>query len=202
MRVLGLDLSKKSGWALLEDSTLVSYGLVKCFDNKLAFRGVSEDFMFIQDSLDIANHIRSVVTQCPSDFIYIEQTNKGRNRTSQKQLEFIHYSVLAMLDEQGLKEKVRYTDTSAWRMGLGIRMSKEDTQHNKQIKARRIRGKKTIKHVTLRWVNERYDLSLIVKDNDMADAISIASHGMNLEQKAQARAKSPKAELNISDIFK
>lgn len=202
MRVLGLDLSKKSGWALIDDSTLVAYGLVKCYDNKLAFRGVSEDFMFIRDSLDIADHIRSIITQYPSDFIYIEQTNKGRNRTSQKQLEFIHYSVLAMIDQQGLKEKVRYTDTSAWRMGLGIRMSKEDAQHNKQIKARRIRGKKTIKHVTLRWVNNQYGLSLIVKDNDIADAISVATHGINLEQKVKSRAKNPKAELNINEIFK
>jgi len=202
VRILGLDLSKKSGYALIDDSVLLTYGLVKCADNKSLPQGIAEDFAFIQDGLDMAEQLSVVISNLPSDFIYIEQTNKGRNRTSQKQLEFIHYSVLAMIDRLGLKDKVRYADTSAWRAGQGIRMTKDDTAHNKQIKARRIRGKRTIKHVTIRWVNEKYGLSLIVKDNDKADAIALATHGFNLEQKAKARLKKPKQDINLKDVFK
>ncbi len=178
MRVLGLDIATKTGYALLDSKSLVDKGLVtiKKLKNQ-ALESCAEDFGFVCDAENMGEHLVALVSKCKPDFIYIEQTNKGRNRTSQKQLEFIHEAVLRRFWDKNWEQLVRYVDTSAWRSSLGVRMTKEDRDHNKKVKAGKIRGKLTPKHLAVRWANERYDLELLLKDNDIADAIAVATYG-------------------------
>ena len=100
------------------------------------------------------------------DKIYIEQTNRGINRHSQKELEFLHYGILKRIFDKSYPEKVNYVDTSAWRSLLKIRLSKEQKQHNKEVRSKKKRGKITTKHLVVDWVNLTFKKELILKDNN------------------------------------
>jgi hypothetical protein len=62
-------------------------------------------------------------------------------------------------------------DTSEWRKIVGLWMSKEDKKNNRQVSIGKKRGKITKKHLSVRMVNEKFNKSLKLKDNDEADAI-------------------------------
>lgn len=114
------------------------------------------------------------------DLIVIEQTNLGRSRTDQKQLEFIHYEVLRRIIDMERERQVRYVDTSRWRSVLQIKLSKEQRSHNRLVKAKAARGKVTSKHLAVAWANDEYDLQLLKKDHDIADAIALATFGQTI----------------------
>lgn len=199
MKVLGLDMSTKTGYAIINNGDLNDFGLVarspRVIDELTQLCVV--DFGFLSDAEDIAKHVNKLVSLHQVDYIYIEQTNKGRNRVSQKQLEFIHCSVLKSLRGSGDKEKVRYVDTSAWRKELKIRLSKEDSAHNKLVKKKKARGKITTKHLAVRWANSTYNLDLLLKDNDIADAIAVATYGFIQENKSKPNV----TEKDIEAMF-
>lgn len=192
-------MSTKTGYAVLNRTDLVGYGLVnrsgRAMDGDTQLK--VEDYGFISDAEDIALGVVKAVSDNSPAYIYIEQTNKGRNRTSQKQLEFIHYAVLKALSDKGYATKVRYVDTSAWRKELKIKLSKEDSKHNKLVKAKKIRGKITTKHLACRWANETYNLDLLLKDNDIADAIAVATYGFIYESKDKPKI----TESDIESLF-
>lgn len=200
MRVLGLDMSTKTGYSIIGESGLEGYGLV-CVDRG-ARDGLPpnhiEDYGFVADADQIAAKVGKIVAGKNFDYVYIEQTNKGRARTTQKQLEFIHFAVLRTLAILGYKEKVRYVDTSAWRSRLKVKMSKDDSKHNKLVRNRLARGKITTKHLAVRWANEKYGLELKLKDNDIADAIAVATYGHAEESKQKPNVTAKQ----IEEIFK
>lgn len=198
MRVLGLDMSTKTGYAILESGTLIKSGLIskEITSSSRSTQGRVIDYVFLDMADEIAEGVRQYLN--PSiDFIYIEQTNQGRNRTSQKQLEFIHSAVLRTIKTSGYADKVRYVDSSAWRSILSIKLTKLDSQKNKLVKQKKERGKITSKHLVVRWVNEKYNLSLLLKDNDEADAIAVATYGFNYENKEKPNI----TELDIDRLF-
>lgn len=177
MKILGLDVSTKTGFAVLQDGVLVSSGLLKAeavYQDKLA-----EDFSILQRAEDMSSKLLDLVKQNKPNFIFIEQTNSGRFRTSQKQLEFIHCLLLSKLNTLGCADVVRYVDTSKWRSSLQIRLTKSQREHNKNVKNKKARGKITPKHLAVAWANDTFGLSLKKKDNDIADAICLAVFGGN-----------------------
>lgn len=123
---LGLDLSTKTGYAILKDGKLETYGKVFAKDSK----HIPLEYGMIFQAKSIASEIVLLVEKWSPQVICIEQTNLGRSRTTQKKLEFIHYAVLDSLPEQ-FKSKVVYIDTSAWRSTLNINFSKDQRNHNK-----------------------------------------------------------------------
>ncbi len=175
MKVLGLDLSTKSGYAVIEDGELKEHGLAKA--RVLEPLDTLEDYNQISKADSVAEQLKAVILAVKPDFIYIEQTNGGRFRTSQKQLEFIHYSVLAMIKKEYAASAVRYVDTSRWRTVLNIRLSKDQRKHNKLVKSKSARGKITPKHLAVKWANESFKMELKLKDNDIADAIAVSYYG-------------------------
>lgn len=197
MRILGLDMSTKTGYAVLDNGTLVDKGLITA-DSKPTdgfLKGLVEDYTFLSDAHWISTRIAKLIGGI--DYIYIEQTNIGKNRTSQKQLEFVHCMVLNNLRKLSVADRVRYVDTSAWRSELKVRMTKDDTKHNKLVKAKKIRGKITTKHLAVRWANETYGLDLLLKDNDIADAIAVATYGNIYENKPTPSV----SEQDVEKIF-
>lgn len=197
MKILGLDISTKTGIAIIEDGNLTHYELVTV---KLASsESQIDDFNHIDRATEMANRLLDVVKKHDPDFIYIEQTNLGNNRTAQKLLEFTHCLVLMTLREYATK--IAYVDSSAWRNSIGLQLTKEDRKHNKEVKknleqgvrAGPGKGKKTSKHLAVRWVNEKFNLDLKIKDNDLADAICLAYYGHLYRQK-------PAVEVNLSAI--
>jgi len=178
MLILGLDLSLKPGFAVLDSERgLVAYG-TKRFNWREFDGSVVDDFVKMYQAKEIASFIKNLVEEYEPDEIWIEQTNAGSFRNSQKLLEFIHFAVLDKIKLLGCKEKVGYVDTSAWSSLLKIRQTKEDTKNNALVREKKKRGKITKKHLSVRWANASYGLTLKLKDNDAAEAIAIATYGL------------------------
>jgi hypothetical protein len=121
------------------------------------------------------------------DRIIVEETNAGRNRYTQKLLEFLHHQLIA--DALSHQTPVTYLDSSGWRHNLGLVMTKEQKKANAKLrkamrdakakgekvdkKALGIKGLTTPKHVAIAHANTTFGLNLKVKDNDAADAICL-----------------------------
>lgn len=193
MRILGLDISSKTGFALLDDGKLVEYGL-------LVAPAISDHSLFdlniLKRAKDSADQMESLIKRLNPDLIFVEQTNSGRFRVSQKGLEFTHCLFLLKILEQKYQDKMFYVDTSKWRSTLKIKLSKDDRDHNKKVRAKKIRGKITPKHLAVAWANENFSLELKLKDNDIADAICIAQFGVLNEKKI-----SPASSISTDDVL-
>lgn len=177
-RILALDLSSSTGYAVLEvagtETYLVDYGTIripaKDF-NVNDFPNKSELYPYnIVDAADeMACNIRQIIENENVEKIVIENTVRGRNRHTQRLLEFIHKSVLDVIQDR--RDKVTYLDPSEWRKILSLRLSAEDKKHNAMVKKKLAKGKITHKHLSVRMSNELFDLELKLKDNDIADAV-------------------------------
>lgn len=128
MKILSLDLSTKTGWALFDNSKLICYGQIKS-DHKLTEEYPHYPKNYLKMAVDMAIEIRKKVISSDPDLIVIEETNKGKNRYSQKQLEFIHNEVINQLIEY----QIHYIDTSEWRNILGITLDKDQKKDNRKI---------------------------------------------------------------------
>lgn len=117
MRVLALDLSTKTGFALLEK---VSEAIVLVKSGSFNLEGGIESRgeypkNFMIAAQEIADFCKQKVSEVCPDIIVIEETNLGSfSRYSQKALEFIHLAVLKLLNAADL-DRVRYVSTSEWR---------------------------------------------------------------------------------------
>lgn len=189
MKILALDFSTNTGWALLEGPSgqipkIVATGRIdKPFvDTPYPWRPMAIAKWIGHDAHQLAlYHV--------PDAIVIEETNKGKNRYSQKQLEFIHFAFLREVFDSGVVslDHLHYINTSDWRKILGTGLTAEDKKLNakvrklwkagdrKGIKNLGVRGKVNKKHTALRYVNSTYGLDLRMKDNDVADAICIGT---------------------------
>lgn len=181
MLVLALDISTKTGWAVFEDQKLLEYGLISV-PQKFSDFG-EYPFSYFKFTQDIASKIFAKTLEIKPDIIVIEETNRGKQRFSQKILEFLHCQILGSLISY--KVPVFYISTSTWRKALGIKMSKDGKKNNQKVnKANRegiskktlgLKGKITVKHLTLDFVNNTYNLNLKMKDNNEADAIALGA---------------------------
>lgn len=196
MRLLALDISTKTGWAIFQKEEdgqfrLLDYGLIELGKPVVEFG----DFPFnhVDGTKVQAENIIALVEAVKPDEIVIEQTNLGRQRMSQKILEFIHCHFLAKIRQY--VQKVFYIDSSAWRKNLALQLTIEDKKNNNRLsaaktKAKRagakldkkelgIKGRINKKHLAIRYVNDRYNLSFKMKDNDIADAICVGTAYLN-----------------------
>lgn len=173
MKILGLDVSSKTGFAVLDDGKLVETGLLK--SPAIELPDVEADFSALARAEVMCEKIAKLIIKYRPDAIAIEQTNAGKFRTSQKLLEFTHCLTIRWINGQDMTKRVRYIDTSKWRSGLGIKLTKEQRTHNKAVKAKTARGKVTPKHLAVAWANKTYTLDLLQKDHDIADAIALAT---------------------------
>lgn len=122
MRVIGLDISTKTGWSFFDNGQLVSFGLIE--KTKQAFSDYGEYPMnFILVSEDIVDKIMDKVIEIKPDIIVIEEINKtGRfgSRFSQKILDITHGLLIQSLMAEDIANRVRYINTSDWRKHLGL----------------------------------------------------------------------------------
>lgn len=170
MRLLALDLSTKTGWAILEDARLIAYDTIIYDDFNL--KPLPPPFDTIQKADAIAKEIVQVCFAFQPDCIVIEQTNLGRQRYSQKMLEHIHCVTLIFLVNNRFKN-IEYMDSSEWRTLEAVKLSEDDKKHNKELRRTKQRGKINLKHKTLELVNKIFDLELKMKNNDAADAMAL-----------------------------
>lgn len=180
MVVLALDLSTKTGYAVLDGKQgqkpkLSAYGTVYLPKGVIKNYG-DYPWSFVDAVDDLVDQLTTIWENRELDAIVIEETNLASfSRMSQKALEFIHHAVL--LELRKLDIPVYYINTSEWRSILKLNLSTEEKKHNRMTKAQRaelgIKGKITKKHLSVRKANELYGLKLKIKSNDIADAICL-----------------------------
>lgn len=184
MRVLALDLSTKTGWAWFVDEKLIDFGTLETKVDGFNLRTRPERhpnypwniFRSTERVSEIVIYDILLKMDTFPDVVVIENTVKGKNRHTQRILEWIHCWVLHKMSDTSVvpvMPTVKYIDPSEWRHAIGAKMSVEEKKHNKEIIAAGKRGKISKKHVTLRVVNEKWGMKLRPKDNNTADAIGI-----------------------------
>lgn len=177
MKVLGLDMATKTGYAVVVDGKLEQHGLIP--NSNMEYPNDIANIRSLKKAMDMAAKVLAKIQEVSPDLIIIEETNQGSFRSTQKLLEFIHAFVLFNILNNGFSEKVNYVDTSKWRSVLQIRLSKDQKKHNKTVKDGKAKGKVTPKHLAVAWANATYGLELLKKDHDIADAIALATFGEN-----------------------
>lgn len=185
MKLLSLDISSKTGWSLFVDGTLTDRGLIELGRPILDFGPYP--WCFIRAAQEQNGKILKLIDEHKPTAIVVEETNLGRNRYSQKFLEFLHCKFVESLDNEQIS--VYYINSSTWRKILGQGLSAEDRKNNSKLsraksnakqagkkldkKALGIKGRIGKKHISVRWVNDNFGLDLKMKDNDIADAICL-----------------------------
>jgi len=197
VRVLAFDLSSKTGWALLEgepgkDPKLIKYGQI---DVPIKNFNVNNDpnkqpeypYNIIDAGIEVSKMVMEVIGLENPDLIIAENTVKGRNRHTQRYLEFLHFAFLMALRNTETTKDVPfiYLDPSEWRKRLNVRLTKEDKKNNGKVyKAKKtgktkkelgVKGKITVKHVSVRVINRIFGTKFIVKDNNISDAIGLGA---------------------------
>lgn len=188
-RILALDMSTKTGWAVVDVEggkfTLIDCGtLTKEAEPKGRY-----PVNYLDWSGKCFDHIEEVVEQFKPDEYVIEETAKGsKNNMSQKIVEFVHYELaLFFRDVDGDKSPRTYYLTEEWRRIVGCVMNDQEKKQNAEVRKQRkkkikvckdVDGKRIgligKKHVNVRRANEVYGLDLILKDEDRADALLLA----------------------------
>lgn len=192
MIVVGVDLSSKPGLACLRGDAKAAE-VLQTASRKWQIQQGMYPFEWMDVADQIAVYVVDFIVAHAPDRIFIEETNGSRARFTQKVLEWCHFALLQRLRGAGLADRVVYIDTQAWRRELRLTLSKEDRRNNAAVKralraedpheAKRksgVRGRRTSKHLAVDWANQRYGLALRQKDNDIADALCLASAGLAL----------------------
>lgn len=136
MKILALDLSTKTGWALILDGKLFQAGRVSVPDPVPGSRPPM--ILLIERAKAIAQAIAGLVNTYQPNVIVIEETNQpgfGRSRDAQKQLEFIHFTVNDALWDMG--KVPAYLATSRWQKFAGVKLTKEERASNKEANLKR-----------------------------------------------------------------
>jgi hypothetical protein len=194
MKVLAVDASTHSGWALLEGEigdvkpALVAKGLIENDKPVTGFGNFPECYVWASTSM--ADKLMALVQELKPDMVVIEEVNLGKSRYAQKLLDGIHYWFLRQL-QADYQDKVIYISSSIWRQTLDLRLDSEQRRNNAKLaKAKKlvketgisiaaakkklgIKGKITKKHLAVNRVNEVYELGFKVKHNDTAEAICL-----------------------------
>ncbi len=187
MKILSLDLSTKTGWAVIEaiQSDVICKELrIIDFDTfqkseklinfeAFEFEDIGKVLSFIES---LCINITNVFHKHSPKAIIIEQTNSGKYfGLIQKILEWIHYRVLITSLRLLDGKPPIYLASSEWRKIMDLRLTKEQKKHNKDIKSGIEKKKVTVKHLAVQKANELFNLNLKMKDNDKADAILLGT---------------------------
>jgi Holliday junction resolvasome RuvABC endonuclease subunit len=190
-RVLSLDLSSKTGYALLVSSesgmVLETYGQVdkiSCPDDE-PYPG-----SYITWAYMCFAKVEELIEWLKPDVLVIEEITKSKNAMSQKFLDFLHFLVCKFVQETGIKNV--WFQTGEWRKEVNSKMSEAEKNRNKEVRkykkehksklAYDIKGKRIgmigKKHVTIRLINDVFKDQLVEplkrKDEDAADAIALS----------------------------
>jgi hypothetical protein len=187
-RVLALDMSTKTGWAVFVSSDkgcdLECYGQVKQIPE---IEGIYPG-NFVEWAHRCFDEILKLVDAHAPDVLVIEETaSNSKSVYSQKILEWIHYLVAKFIKESNIK--VMYIMTGQWKSETEAKISKSESKHNKEVKTYKEKhgtniaygkdgkrvGKITRKHVASRRSNEIFakflQTPLRKKDEDAAESL-------------------------------
>lgn len=181
--VVALDLSTSTGWSFWkpgDDEKPAQYGrlpkvLVEDFNvNDHPEKRPAYPWNIYAAAQQVAQQVDDMIVELKVDpvDVVIENTVNGKNRNTQRLLEWLHFTVLARLGQR-VRCSVYYRDVSDWRSATGTYLSKDEKRHNRHVSAGRARGRVSRKHVAIRRCKELFGITFKVKDNDVADAVML-----------------------------
>ncbi len=183
MILLSLDISTKTGWSVADFDE--RHYTLKCAGTLAKQDNPHDDYPknYLDWAINCAKDIEGLIEKFEPDLLVIEETSKGsKNNFSQKILEFIHCFMAMYITKK--KIKTHYFRTEEWRRICGCVMNKEEKKQNVEVRKQRKKKIKVAKdsegkrigligkkHVNVRRANELFNLNLILKDEDRADAV-------------------------------
>lgn len=188
MRVLALDISTKAGWSVVDEiGRVIDKGLIRISKQSVLAYGPFPTCYYLAAN-EIVSQLMVLVNTYSADKVAVEMTNSGKNRFTQLLLDSIHCLFIERMHNVCMDDALVYVDSSAWRSACGLTMTKEQKKANAKLsKAKRestdgtvdkkalgIKGKVTVKHLSVHAANQRYNLDLKIKDNDIADSLNLA----------------------------
>ena len=213
-RILALDLSSKTGYASMLSSD---------FGIELEEHGILDQIHEPEGSYPsnyviwahmVFNEIHKLIRKVEPDLLAIEETVAGSKAVySQKFLEWTHFLLASFIKESNIRAV--YLLTGAWRSEVGAKMTKEESKHNKEVRAykkkhntqvaRDISGKRmgklTKKHINIRRANEIFGKflkePLRKKNEDEADAL-LLGYAMHLRRLKENKS----SEVSMEDIVR
>lgn len=200
-RVLALDISTKTGFAVVDIdgnkfNLIVAGTLEKISEPSMPKYPVN----YLHWARACFVHMKQLVEAYNPDEFVIEETAKGsKNNMSQKIVEFIHHELALFFeqtDKSGKNYPRTYFLTEEWRRICGCVMNDSEKKQNAEVRKQKKKGKTVCKneegkrigligkkHVNVRRANEVYNLELILKDEDRADALLLAyAHFLNKQK--------------------
>lgn len=184
--LLAIDYSTQStGYAVfnVDDKTLIKHGLIKVGNIK-AFAGYP--FGTLRKLEVMGDSIKALANSLNPEIIVIEEINQGISRMGQKTLCMGHAIMLQKLTLYDGKLFFKSSDGfGGWRTELKHFLTDADKEYNKDIREMNKKVAKpfkkeplTKKHITCRWVNQKFnktfDIDNVAGDVDQCDAIGLA----------------------------
>jgi len=189
-RVLSLDVSTKTGWAIAISSgdgiKLENYGTL----DQIHQPEGNYPSTYIIWAYDIFKEIQKLIDKFEPDVLVIEETSKGsKNAMSQKILEFSHFLLAEYITNHNIESV--YIMTEQWRREIGCKMNDKEKLRNKEVRAYKKKNKTVLaydingkrigiigrKHINIRRINEIFADQLreplIRKSEDQADALGL-----------------------------
>lgn len=188
MKVLALDISTKTGWAIFEDGKPTSWGTV--FPDKTVKDFGSYPDSFVKLAEYLANRILDQLLADDGDNglnrssfeVVIEETNSSKQNYSQKLLEYLHFCIVKRFSSMNIAPK--YIRSGEWRSACDSKMNAAEKSLNAKIgriKKKtgkklakidgKVVGKKNRKTVALRRCEEILGIQMKRKEEDAADAL-------------------------------
>lgn len=154
MKILSLDLSTKTGWAVLEHPKLLGYGLIAHSPHQ---RQEAYPKNFLLAAKEIALRVLKLVDTYKPDVVVIEETNQGGKyvgRFDSKILEYIHMAVADALIGAG--KTPHYIDSKKWQSMVGTTLDKDQRAHNKELKEEREKAKEKLRRMCEQAVEQQF----------------------------------------------
>lgn len=195
-KYISLDISTNTGYAIFEGSHLLKYGIFtkKVVDYKADVRTYTDlpktyPYNFL-DTVDYITYMcMKIIKMNNIEMVIIEHPEQGKQRLSQRLLEWIHLTLIRELKKS--KISFKYILVSDWRKAVNCYIKHWPTlqEFNKQvrkakanaiptqkgIKVAKIKGKRVScidqKKLSIILANDEYNLD--IKDDNIADAINI-----------------------------
>jgi len=211
-KIIALDISTNTGYAIFEDDKLIAYDVftikvvnykadVKCFSD---FPKEYPD-NFLLTAQKLADGCMKVIQEHQITKVIIEHPEAGKQRLSQRLLEWTHYALVLRLKEAGLD--YRYLLVHDWRCQVNcyIKHWPDYQKWNLKIRAAKkvavptkngsicakIDGKRVSainqKKLSIIIANEKYGIQ--IKNDNIADAINIGRAAVELGVFAELPSK-------------
>lgn len=200
MITLALDVSTKPGFAVFNETELISYGTLWSQETTEDLGIYPESYMRLADIVSdrVLSLIRTLPVNEPFSLV-MEETTASSQNYSQKKLEWIHLRILQKVlnhafTKRPVAPKVFYIRDGVWKRLVGANQTKEERNWNARIarykkknnkkiaKLSKVKGEKPKrvrklgpKDYALRALRDIYGLELDIKQEDACDAILIGT---------------------------